>query len=136
MRSLAHRVITMKKYLFAILAAGLWMNISEFIRNELVIKQIWIEGFGNIGLTFPSTPINGAVWGLWSFIFVSVLTLLTTKFNTLFSTLISWTIGFVLLWLAIWNMGVLPSGLLYWAVPWSFFEVYVAAFICRRFTTS
>ena len=108
------------------------MNISEFVRNELVIKHLWLEGFGSIGLSFPSTPLNGAVWGLWAFIFVSFLALLTTKFDTLMSTLISWVIGFVLLWIAMWNMGILPSGLLYWAAPWSFVEVYVAALICQR----
>ena len=126
----------MKKYLLAILSAGVWMNISEFIRNELLIKHIWINGFNKIGLQFPSESINGAVWGIWAFIFVSVLALLTTRFDVLKSALISWLIGFVLLWIAMWNMGILPSGLLYWAVPWSFVEVYVAALICNRFTTN
>jgi len=97
-----------------------------------LIKHMWVEGFSKIGLSFPSSSINGAVWGLWAFIFVAILTLLTTKFDALKSALISWIIGFVLLWIAMWNMGILPSGLLYWAVPWSFIEVYVAAVICRR----
>ena len=126
----------MKKYLFAILAAGVWMNISEFIRNEFLIKHIWVNGFSEMGLPFPSEPVNGAIWGLWAFIFVSVLAWLTTRFDVLKSTIISWVIGFVLLWIAMWNMGVLPSGLLYWAVPWSFVEVYVAALICSRFTAN
>lgn len=122
----------MKKYILAVFAAGIWMNISEFIRNELIIKRIWLEGFSRIGLSFPSAPINGAVWGLWAFIFVSFLALLTTKFDALMSTVISWAIGFVLLWIAMWNLGILPGGLLYWAVPWSLVEVYVAVLICKR----
>jgi hypothetical protein len=126
----------MKNFLLSIVVAGTWMNISEFIRNELLIKHIWVEGFAKIGLAFPSSPVNGAIWGLWALIFVTVLSLLTTKFNALASALISWVIGFVLLWLAMWNMGILPSGLLYWAVPWSFIEVFVAALICRRFLHS
>lgn len=122
----------MKRFFLAVLAAGLWMNISEFIRNELLIKQVWISGFEEIGLSFPSAPINGAVWALWVFIFVAVLAWLTIRFNILMSTIISWVNGYVLLWIAMWNMGVLPSGLLWWAVPWSFVEVYIAAFMCKR----
>ena len=123
----------MKKYLLAILVAGVWMNVSEFIRNEFVIKHVRVDGFNAIGLPFPSEPVNGAVWGLWAFLLVSVLALLTTKLDVLKSTVISWLLGFVLLWIALWNIGVLPSGLLYWAIPWSFVEVYVAALICSRF---
>ena len=122
----------MKKYLLAVFVSGIWINISEFIRNELVIKELWINGFHEIGLAFPSAPLNGAVWGLWAFIFASILAWLCTRFNTLSSSLIAWIIGFVLLWVAMWNMGVLPSKIIYWTVPWSFAEVFVAAFICAR----
>ncbi|MFC1844799.1 hypothetical protein ACFLZ5_08425 [Thermodesulfobacteriota bacterium] len=125
----------MKKYLLAVLGSGVWINVSEFIRNELVIKKLWINGFNEMGLTFPSTPINGAVWGLWAFIFASILAWLTTRFSTLSSALIAWITGFVLLWLAMINMGVLPSGIIYWAVPWSFIEVYIAAQICSKIIT-
>ena len=122
----------MKRFWLAVIAAGMWMNVSEFIRNELLIKQVWVKGFEEIGLSFPSAPVNGLVWALWAFIFCAVLAGLTTRFGVLKSTVISWVVGFVLLWIAMWNMGVLPSGLLYWAVPWSFVEVYVAALICNR----
>jgi hypothetical protein len=122
----------MNKQFLAILSAGVWMNINEFIRNELVVKHLWVEGFNEIGLSFPSSPINGAVWGLWAFIFIAILSWLCTKFSVLISSLIAWFTGFVLLWIAIWNMGVLPKNIIYWAIPWSFFEVYVAALICSK----
>jgi hypothetical protein len=112
------------------------MNISEFIRNELVIKNIWVNGFNEIGLTFPSEPINGATWGIWAFVFVGILSYLSKNFSALESTLIAWVSGFVLLWLAMWNMGVLPKGLLFWAIPWSFGEVYIAALICKKILNS
>ena len=112
------------------------MNLSEFIRNEFVIKHVWIQGFEEIGLSFPSAPVNGLVWGIWTFIFCAVLAWSCTRFNVLKSTIICWVTGFVLLWIAMWNIGILPGGLLYWAVPWSFVEVYVAAFICRRIIQS
>ncbi|MDH3219774.1 MAG: hypothetical protein OEO19_09600 [Gammaproteobacteria bacterium] len=121
-----------KQFVLAVIAAGLWMNFSEFIRNEILLKEYWLDGFNDIGLTFPSAPVNGASWGLWAMIFAAFLTWLITRFSILQSTVISWVLGFVLLWIAMWNLGVLPEGILYWAIPWSFAEVYVAGFISRR----
>ncbi|RAP30748.1 hypothetical protein DID78_02245 [Candidatus Marinamargulisbacteria bacterium SCGC AG-343-D04] len=122
----------MKKKILAVFLSGLWMNLSEFVRNELLFKSIWIDGFQAIGLSFPSAPINGALWVLWSFIFVAILVLLIQKFSLLSSTLISWTLGFLLMWLGLGNLGILPQGLLWVAVPWSFVEVYIAALIGQR----
>jgi hypothetical protein len=122
----------MRKFCLAVVVSGVWMNLSEFVRNEFVIKHVWVKGFEEIGLSFPSAPINGVVWVIWTFIFCAVLTVLNMKFNALKSTVICWVTGFGLLWIAMWNIGILPKGLLYWAVPWSFVEVYVAAFICNR----
>ena len=122
----------MKRFWIAVVASGMWMNLSEFIRNEFVIKHVWIKGFEEIGLSFPSAPVNGLVWVIWTFIFCAVLTTLNMRFNALRSTIICWVTGFGLLWIAMWNIGILPKGILYWAVPWSFVEVYVAAFICNR----
>ena len=122
----------MNRVVLAILAAGIWMNLSEFVRNELLFKDLWVNGFSAIGLSFPSDPVNGAIWGLWAFIFVTVLVLLTRAVGVIMSTVMAWVLGFVLLWIAMWNLGVLPDGLLYWAMPWSLVEVYVAALIASR----
>ena len=101
-------------------------------KKILLYISFYIFFFMEIGLIFPSAPINGAVWGLWAFIFASILMKLCTRFSTFHSALIAWTTGFVLLWLAMMNMGVLPSGIIYWAAPWSFIEVYIAAIICSK----
>ena len=124
--------LNLKKYSLAVLASGLWINISEFTRNELFIKELWIKGFQRMGLDFPSAPLNGVIWGLWAFIFAGALALLCSKFTAISSAFIAWVTGFVLLWIAMWNMGVLPSKIIFWAAPWSFFEVLIAAFICSK----
>lgn len=121
----------MKRMVLAIAAAGIWMNISEFVRNELLIKQIWVDGFAKLGLAYPSEDINGAVWGIWSLIFVTMLAMACQRFDAIRATLILWVSAFPLLWLAMWNMGILPPGLLFWAAPWSLIEVYIAALICQ-----
>ena len=55
--------------LLPVLAATLWISISEFVRNELLLKSIWVSHYQSLGLDFPSALINGAVWGLWSLLF-------------------------------------------------------------------
>ena len=121
----------MKTYVLAVLGAGICMNISEFLRNELLFKDKWVTGFQNLGLTFPSDPINGAIWGLWSFIMCSIIVALLTHMSILKTTVITWTLGFVLMWVAMLNLGLFPDGLLTVAVPWSFLEVYLSAWIAN-----
>lgn len=122
----------MKNNIFAILGAGIWMNANEFIRNELILKVSWVNGFKELGLAFPSEPMNGAVWILWVFIFVAILSLLISTFSVIKSTILAWVLSYVLMWIALLNLGVLPKDILFWAIPWSFVEVYVAALICRK----
>jgi len=126
----------MKNYIFAILGAGIWMNVNEFIRNELILKASWVSSFKELGLAFPSEPLNGVVWMLWAFIFVTILSLLISKFNVLKSAILAWVLGYVLMWIAMCNMGVLPKDILYLAIPWSCAEVYIAAVMCSKFIKS
>jgi len=39
----------MKKFLLATLAAGVWVNACEFLRNEVVFKNTWTEHFAEWG---------------------------------------------------------------------------------------
>ncbi len=56
----------MKKTLLPILLATIWIGISEFVRNEFLLKSYWTGHYEDLGLIFPTEPINGAVWGIWS----------------------------------------------------------------------
>ena len=118
-----------KKTILPILLATIWISVSEFVRNELLVKSYWTEHYKNLGLVFPSEPINGALWGLWSLFFAIVIFIISKKFSLIQTTLLSWFVGFVLMWLVIGNLGVLPMGLLYVAIPLSLLEVFLAAFI-------
>ena len=114
-----------------ILAAAVWISISEFVRNEYLFKSYWISHYEALGLTFPSDPINGAVWGIWSLVFAVVIYVLLQKFPFWQTVLLAWVIGFILMWLVVANLSVLPIGLLYFAVPLSALEVIVAAWIIQ-----
>ena len=112
--------------------AGLWINGSEFLRNEVILKTRWVAHFHSLGLTFPSAPRNGLVWVLWGFLFAAAVLVISRRFNGWETTLLAWLVGFVLMWVVTWNLSVLPPGLLLVAIPLSLIETGGAAFICRR----
>jgi hypothetical protein len=125
----------MLKSSLSILLATIWISISEFVRNEFLLKSFWINHYDNLGLIFPSKPINGALWGIWSLCFAVGIFVIAQKFSLIQTTLLSWFVGFVFMWLVIGNLGVLPYGILPLAVPLSFLESFIASLIIQKFSS-
>lgn len=121
-----------KKTILPIFLVGLWINISETIRWLFLIKAYWIEHYQNLNLILPDEPVNGITWMIWGFLYASMMFILSKKFNILQTALLSWFIAFVLMWIVVWNIGVLPTGMLWINAPLSFIEAYIAAFIYKR----
>ena len=121
-----------KKTIIPILLATIWISISEFVRNELLLKSFWVEHYQKLGLTFPSELINGAVWGLWSLLFAISIFIISKKFSLTATTFLSWFVGFVLMWVVIGNLNVLPYRILIYAIPLSLLEAFVAALIIKK----
>lgn len=122
----------MKKYILPILTATVWISVSEFLRNEFLLKSYWNEHYDSLGIVFPSEMINGAVWGIWSLAYAVVIFIISKRFNLWETFLLSWFLGFVLMWLVVGNMGVLPFGILWFAIPLSLLETFLAAWIIRN----
>ena len=122
------------KTILPVISATIWISISEFLRNEILFKSYWINHYKSMKLTFPSEPINGAVWGIWSLLFAIAVFIIAKKFNLLQTTFLSWFVAFVMMWVAIGNLGVLPYGLLLFAVPLSMFEAFIATLIIKKLT--
>jgi len=122
----------LKKTILPVLLATIWISVSEFVRNELLVKTYWTEHYNNLGLVFPAEPINGAVWGIWSLLFAIAIYIISKKFSLIQTTFLSWFVGFVLMWVVVWNMNVLPDGILLIAGPLSIFEAFVATFIIKK----
>jgi hypothetical protein len=120
------------KTVTAILFATIWISISEFVRNQFLVNEYWTKHYESLGLTFPSTAINGAVWGIWSLLFAITIFILDKKFTIIQTTFISWFVGFILMWVAIGNLGVLPFGILWLAVPLSLIEAFIATLIINK----
>ena len=122
----------LKKTILPVLLATIWISISEFLRNEVLFKSYWIEHYASQGMEFPSEPINGAMWGLWSLLFAISIFVITRKFNVLESSILAWVFGFVMMWVVLGNLSVLPFGLLLYAVPLSMLEVFLAVWIIKK----
>ena len=125
----------MKKPVIAIVLTTIWISISEFTRNEFLFKSIWVEHYKQMGLEFPSEPLNGAVWGIWAFIYALSGWVMCRKFGLWQAAALFWVQGFVLMWLVIGNLKVLPWGILPLAIPLSMLEALVAVWILKRIAT-
>lgn len=116
----------------AVVLAGIWVYASEFLRNEVLLNNHWVDHYRALGLVFPSEPINGAVWVMWGFLFAWAIWLLTRRFSLVQAALLAWLMGFVLMWLVIGNLHVLPVSILVYALPLSLIEVLGAAYIAKK----
>jgi hypothetical protein len=121
-----------KKIILPVFVATIWISISEFVRNEFLVKSFWINHYQNLGIKFPAEPINGAVWGIWSLLSAIAIFIIAKKFTLIQTTFISWFTVFVMMWFAIGNLGVLPFRLLLYAVPLSILESWVATVIIKK----
>lgn len=122
----------MKKTLLAFVLSGLWIGASEFVRNELLFKHLWIDKYESLGQVFPSSALNNALWAVWSFVVAGVLLFLVRNVRFIEAVAVTWITSFVMMWIVIGNMNVLPRGILWIAVPWSLVEVAVAGVISIR----
>jgi len=122
----------LKKVLPAVLLSALWISMSEFLRNEFALKSHWIAHYRSLGLEFPSAPVNGMVWGIWSICFAILIVLIGRRSSFPMTAIIAWIAGFPLMWLVLGNLLVLPYDILFIAVPWSMVEVIGASFIVHK----
>ena len=122
----------LKRTILPVFLATAWISISEFVRNEFLVKSYWVKHYQDLGLTFPSDPLNGAVWGIWSLLFAIAIFILAKKFSMIHTTFLSWFVAFVMMWVVIGNLGVLPYSLLWYAIPLGLLESFIATLIIKK----
>lgn len=123
------------KNLLGILAATVWISLSEFVRNEWLLKHFWVNHYNGLGLEFHSAPVNGMIWGVWSLCLALGIFYLLKRLSFRQSAAFAWWMGFVMMWLVTGNMMVLSLGILFYAIPLSMLEVAVAAAILRKLSS-
>ena len=116
----------------AILAATVWISISEFIRNQYLVQSFWVDHYKALGQTFPAEPLNGAVWGIWSLVFAILIFIISRKFNVIQTAGIAWVAGFAMMWLVIGDLSALPFGILAYTIPLSMLEVLLASWLVKK----
>ena len=122
----------MKRIIMAVAVSGIWINTSEFARNEVLFKRYWLEKYESLGLVFPSATVNNIMWAVWGFVLAGCVVFLARKLTLIGTTLLAWMMAFLMMWIVIWNLSVLPVRLLSVAVPWSIAEVAVAVLIAKK----
>jgi len=122
----------LKKKILSITIAGIWITVSEFVRNESLLKTYWISYYNSIGLKFETLPINGILWFIWGIIFAYLIMKLYEKFSFGETIFLSWISGFVMMWITIYNLQVLPLDILLYAIPLSLVEIFVAVIIIKK----
>ena len=122
----------MKKTIVPVLFSGVWITVSEFVRNEFLFKSYWVDHYQSLNLKFQTLPLNGILWTVWSFILAYVILELLQKYSFLRTLLIAWLTAFVMMWITVYNLQVLPLMLLLIAVPLSLLEVVVAELIINK----
>lgn len=118
--------------IIAVVLAGIWVNASEFLRNEVLLKTYWVNHYQSLGITFLSEPQNGMIWVAWGFLFAIAIYLISRKFSLIQTALISWLMAFVLMWIVTLNLNVLPIAILIYAVPLSLLEAFIGSYICIK----
>ena len=116
----------------AIVLSGIWIGLCEFARNQFLLISQWRGHYQGMGLVFPSRPVNGMMWMVWSFLLAGTVYAISRRFSLWQTTFLAWVTGFVMMWVVTWNLLVLPVATLPIAAPWSFVEALGAAFICRK----
>lgn len=114
------------------LAVTAWISLSEFIRNSFLLRDFWVEHYQAMGQVFPEAPVNGAVWGIWTMVYTLVIIELSKHRNWVLTSVWAWVLAFPMMWLVIGNLGVLPWGILPFALPLSMLETVVAVLIIKK----
>jgi hypothetical protein len=118
--------------IITVVIAGIWINASEFFRNQVLLNGKWVEHFQSLGMTFPSTPLNAVVWVIWGFVFAAMIYIISRKFTLIETFLLSWVMAFLMMWLVTWNLNVLPLSILVYAIPLSLLESFIGSYICEK----
>lgn len=121
-----------KKILLPILLTGIWINVSITIGWIIILERYWIEKYESLNLIFPTGMTNNIVWMLWGFMLATLIFFLSKKFNLIQTTIIAWFAAFLMMWVLVGNIGVLPTGMLWFNVPLTFLITYIGVWICEK----
>ena len=125
--------INVSKTFLPVFLAAVWISISEYCRYEYILKSVWAAHFQRIGTRFPSAYINNFFWEVWSVMIAFLIFMLSKKFTFIQTGVLTWLTVFVMTWIIMYNLNTLPMGILIYEIPLSILEIFVAAWIIKKF---
>ena len=125
-------MIYFKKTILPIILIGLWINISITIGWLLILENYWIEKYQSMNLVFPTGLINNITWMIWGFMLATIIFILSKKFCVIHTTFLAWFVAFVMMWTIVWNISVLPTGMLLFNIPFTLTVTYIGALISKK----
>jgi len=125
-------MIYFKKTILPIILIGLWINISVTIGWMLILEGYWIEKYQSLNLVFPTGLINNITWMIWGFMLATIIFILSKKFCVIHTTFLAWFVAFVMMWTIVWNISVLPTGMLLFNIPFNLTVTYIGALISKK----
>ncbi len=129
-----------RAFWFTLLINGLWINASEVFRYFAFVMPMLRDAFPMIEGVAPMSLSVFGMWAIWDTILVVAVTGCSWMFlerfglslrNAILAGSSIWMAIFVILWLGLWNMRMATPGLLAVALPLSWLEMVIAAFIVR-----
>lgn len=125
-------MIYFKKTILPIFLIGVWINISMTIAWLFILESYWVDKYQSLNLVFPTALINNLTWAIWGFMLATIIFILSKKFTVLQTTFLSWFVGFIMLWTILWNISVLPTGMLLFNIPNTLFITFVGVLISKK----
>lgn len=120
------------------LAAGIVINLSEWVLNGVVLKEQWAESMKALGKSGEVTANQIIVWNIWGFLLGIGLVWLYAAIRPRFGPgagtavkagLAVWFFAHFLWTLGSWNMGLFPQNALMIGVAWELVQSILAAVV-------
>lgn len=118
--------------LLAVLLSTFWISISEFFRNEMLLKSLWQNHFQKLGLALPSGNVTAIFWAVWSLMLTGAIYNIVNKLSLAGTALLSWFVAFPMMWVMLGFLGVMPHNYILYSTPITLLETFIATFIIKK----
>ena len=136
----AQRPFNRRAFGFALLANLVWINASEVFRYFAFVMPMMRQALPQLPDVAPMNLPVFLIWGVWDTVLLLAVTGYAqlhlerfgrTPAQALLAGTLIWAAIFVILWLGLFNMNLASLRVLAVALPLSWLEMVLAAFIVR-----
>lgn len=118
-----------KTAIWQIIIISLWINISETSRWIFFSQSHFEKHFTSLNLLLPFGPAVLILWLIWGILLSAMIYIISKKYSLLQAASMIWVMAFPMLWIALYNLNVLPISILWLVIPLSYISVLVGVLI-------